>query len=577
MESLQIAYVGVHLSAAAVISFVALSVRASIGGTAGRWFLAFMGLSAAWSTLEAVRIVAGTERTAAGLYIASLVVGLFTVAAFLVFVSAVTGRNFHLDARFRAGGAVALLAVTALKTTNPVHGLYFTLTTVETPFPHFAIELGWIHWVVTALAYVVSGVGMYYLYDLFRTSELRRGGLVPLFGLFAVPLGLTVYSQYGPGFPVDTFYEPIGVALFALALARTTDSGLGNVAPRARKHLIQQVEFPVAVVGDHEVIDSNDRFDAFADSGSLAGTPVEALPRVLRELLAGDRDHVALTFDGTRRIYRPSISEVTLGPHQLARAVVLFDVSEESQQLAEIRRQNRELENIGEAVAHELRNTSAIVVGHLDTVVGELDDESHADSVHSAVDAADRIDTVVGNLLSTLDHSRSVTTYERIDVRRTCAQFDAPGATVSVDDDGTLVGDTTRVEYLFENAFAFVGATETSAVRIDVGAGRLRLVFVDAGVAPEESDDVLEHGRSIPHAEAGMYLPTVGLIADAHHWCSTAEVRDPGDGPRELVVTIETDPSPRVGQTGPFERGRGPTGTAAAGGTGEDGTVVDRE
>lgn len=544
VEALQAAYTGVHVTAAAVISVVALRVHGSLGGDARRWFLGFMGLSATWSAVEAVRIAAGTAPVTAGLYLVSLVVGLYTVAAFVTFVSAVTGRDFHLDRRVRVGGVAVLLAVTALKTTNPVHGLYFGLTPVEVPFPHVEVEVGRVHWAVTGLAYAASGVGMYHLYDLFRESGTGSRGLAVLFGLFPVPLVLTLLATDGPGFLLGTFYEPIGVAVFALALAWAVDVEFGDATPRARRHLLQQIEFPVAIVEDEVVVESNDRFDAFAETGTLAGTPVASLPRALRAVLSGDAETVPLTYDGTRRVYRASVSEVTLGPHRLARAVVLFDVSAESRRVAEIRRQNRELENVGEVLAHELRNTSAIITGHLETVEADLSDESLAGSVRTAADAADRIDTVVGNLLATLDHSRSVESLDRIDVERICSQFADPRASVEIDDDGTLVGDATRVEFLFENAYGFARTTDTSALEIDVTEGRLTLAFAGAGVGGAESDRVFEHGRSIPHADAGMYLPAVGLVADAHHWRSTASVRDDADAQPELVVTIETDPAP---------------------------------
>jgi len=87
-----------------------------------RWLLIVVGV---WGILQAGVLVAGYESTATLLYTLSLVVGFTTVFAWLYFVSAYAGHEYHRQPVYRWAGVLLWIVVTGTKITNPIHERYF--------------------------------------------------------------------------------------------------------------------------------------------------------------------------------------------------------------------------------------------------------------------------------------------------------------------------------------------------------------------------------------------------------------------------------------------------------------------
>ncbi|MUV59504.1 histidine kinase N-terminal 7TM domain-containing protein, partial [Halobacterium sp. CBA1126] len=98
--------------------------------------------SGGWALFELAFLVAPSRFLKYVAYDLSLVVGLSTVGAWLYFCSAYTGRSFHRNPTYRRAAVGTYVAIVAVKLTNHVHGLYFSTTAVDAPFPHLAVQHG---------------------------------------------------------------------------------------------------------------------------------------------------------------------------------------------------------------------------------------------------------------------------------------------------------------------------------------------------------------------------------------------------------------------------------------------------
>jgi PAS domain S-box-containing protein len=177
------------------------------------WLLGTVG---AWAVLKAAFFVV-PKPFQEPLYTAGLIFGFATVWAWLYLCSAYTGRTLHTNTTLRRLGAGVYLTVVLVKLTNPIHGLYFTTREVATPFSHLAIEHGLLHWGATGLSYVLSGVGLFMIFELYVRSGYDTRPLGVLTAMLAVPVVVDVVAMATPAL-IDVIYAPIGVAVFAVGV-----------------------------------------------------------------------------------------------------------------------------------------------------------------------------------------------------------------------------------------------------------------------------------------------------------------------------------------------------------------------
>jgi len=103
--------------------------------------MGLLGLTAVWTLFETAFFIVPYPLQEAA-YTIVLVSGFAAVWAWLYFASAYTGRALHRDPTLRRLGGIAFLTITGPKLINPIHNLYFTTTTITTPFRYQAIEHG---------------------------------------------------------------------------------------------------------------------------------------------------------------------------------------------------------------------------------------------------------------------------------------------------------------------------------------------------------------------------------------------------------------------------------------------------
>jgi len=77
-----------------------------------------------WLIFQALGLLTTDELLSNALYIGGLIWGLTGVGAWVYFVSAYTGRSYHLNRRYRGLAVSIYLGLLVVKLTNPLYGLY---------------------------------------------------------------------------------------------------------------------------------------------------------------------------------------------------------------------------------------------------------------------------------------------------------------------------------------------------------------------------------------------------------------------------------------------------------------------
>jgi len=283
----------------------------------------------------------------------------------------------------------------------------------------------------------------------------------------------------------------------------------------------------------------------------------------LRRALDGDEVDVAYRVrdgeDGTwitERGTRVEDGEAIVG--------YVFAAGERVERRRRLERQRERLEEFAGVVSHDLRNPLSVAVGNLE-LARELDGEEADERLERVQSALDRMDTLIGELLSLAREGRTVEEPAETDLRMVVDRAwstvgVAEPAELVVEEDLPSVGcDDRRLQRAFENLFrnaiehgvdeaggsrpderrdGITKATEALAgrsddcdpVRITVGTVADGFYVADdgPGIPPDERDRVLDPGHSSAPDGTGFGLPIVERIVAAHGW--SIDVTDSRNG-----------------------------------------------
>lgn len=291
-----------------------------------RGLVGLLVLSGLWALAVVGQLLALTLRTKEAMYTAGLVAGFGTVFAWLYFVSAYTGRQYHHDSRLVAVAATVYALPVTVKLTNHLHGVYFTARLEPTPFPHMIVSHGAVHWLTAGVAYALSALGFWILYDAFRDRDIPPS-LYALVGATALPALPTLLSSTIPGL-VEVNYEPIGVAVFAIgALFFAQDSFLELSSP-GHSQFVDVLSEGVMLVGENgRVVSYNDNAEDVYPALARGEDALSAIDDDLASLPVGDRCVVTTSVDGQTRHFQTRKEDIAAGPQFLATAITLNDVT----------------------------------------------------------------------------------------------------------------------------------------------------------------------------------------------------------------------------------------------------------
>ncbi|MFB6126154.1 MAG: GAF domain-containing protein [Halolamina sp.] len=208
---------------------------------------------------------------------------------------------------------------------------------------------------------------------------------------------------------------------------------------------------------------------------------------------------------------------------------------------AELARQNERLEEFAAVVSHDLRSPLSAARGHLDLLETHVSEDGR-DHFDAVAGAHDRIDELIGDLLSLARQGKTVGDTARLDLGEVVGAAAADvGISPTVDDLGTVEADRGRLRELLVNLFANARAHGGDEIRVGSVDGGGFYVADDGPGLPTEVD-VFERGLTTADEGTGFGLSIVRCIAEAHSWTVSATT-DPDLGGARFVV--DTDPEER--------------------------------
>lgn len=492
--------------------------------------------SGLWAGSYIVTFLTSSRDIASAAYLVGLVCGITTVFAWLYFCSAYTGESYHHQPVYRYPAVGILLAIVAVKITNPIHGQYYTLELSASPFPHAEVTLLGIHGAVTVLAYALSAVGFYMLWQLFQGSRIKTTGLGVLVGLTALPALVNLPAAVADWGLVAANYEPIAVAIFALGTLYVAEDTFERVRWAGHKQVLDQIDEAVMLLDDDGVVYKHNTA-AEQLFGSLEADRIDAVFSEAETIGDGESapqwgsEGKLLTIDDEpeTRYYLLRESELTLGPHSVGRAVVVNDVTQLERQRRQLKRQSDQLEGFGEAIAHELRNSLTIIDGNLQLVAESLDgdlSQRQADIIEAVLGASDRMAEVVSDLMTIGRLSRPVDEVQPLGFQSVVQEASDSTAEetldIVVEGEGCLWAERTRLFELIDNVVRLAIATESTELAVRLTVDGFSIETDGQPVESRDTEALFEYGTAVPHADAGMLGPNIRSLAQAHGWSVTA-------------------------------------------------------
>jgi len=192
----------------------------------------------------------------------------------------------------------------------------------------------------------------------------------------------------------------------------------------------------------------------------------------------------------------------------------------------EMERQNRRLDQFASTLSHDLRNPLAVARGHVKLLRTKLDDSQSdlLDHVEKIDGAHDRIDSIIGDVLTLTRKGESVEETDRFELeeaaREAWRNIDSKDATLEIENSISIEGDRSRVLRAFENLFRNSIDHVGPEVTVTVGLTEVGFYIEDdgPGIPDEEMDSIFEYGHTTSEDGTGLGLSIVKTIAEAHGW-----------------------------------------------------------
>ncbi|RLM66767.1 sensor histidine kinase [Halorubrum sp. Atlit-8R] len=279
----------------------------------------------------------------------------------------------------------------------------------------------------------------------------------------------------------------------------------------------------------------------------------------------------------------------------------LFPADERVERRKRLERQRERLDEFASVVSHDLRNPLSVAFGNVE-LAAELDGDASSERLERALDALDRMDDLISDLLTLAKEGKMARSAEPTDLR---SVVDRAWRTVGEPADAALVVDGPLptvtcdserlrqcLENLFRNAIEHGAPDEAgagdpasaddeagSAGRVapgtfapgsaagadpsdpDAAAVRVRVGRTDEGfyvaddgpgIDPDQRDAVFEPGHTTAPDGTGFGLAIVERIAAAHDWTvSVTESREGGARFEFRCADAVDSPTPSGSDTDP--------------------------
>jgi PAS domain S-box-containing protein len=316
-----------------------------------------------------------------------------------------------------------------------------------------------------------------------------------------------------------------------------------DIKPIARQTVVSEMDEAVITVdANNKVVDCNASAKKLCDVtdnaiGMSAAAFFDAIDSDVISLLeAAEEAETVVTAerDGETRYYQLSVSAITESVDR-GRVVIIRDITAQKARETQLERQNEQLEEFAEVVAHDLRNPLGIAEGRVMMLQEETGDK-YTDHLRPLSDALDRMEEIITDTLTLARKGQTVGKMNPISLSAMVDQcwesVETNGATLEIDDEITLEGDRDRLRHVFENLFRNAIEHGGADVTIRVGYTDDSQLYVEddgPGIPPDKRETVFEAGHTSANGGTGIGLAIVKRIAEAHGWeVSITEGRDGG-------------------------------------------------
>jgi signal transduction histidine kinase len=209
------------------------------------------------------------------------------------------------------------------------------------------------------------------------------------------------------------------------------------------------------------------------------------------------------------------------------------------------------MDNIAEAIAHELRNDLNIAAGYAGVLEDRLGngDATTGRAVGAIATAHERMDDVIGDLATLAELAQSTDGVEPHTIGTVVrhAREAATGSTprVSVDGpSGTVVAEERRLTALLSNLFEHAAARDATVAAVSLAEDGFVVRHDGRPIPDDRTDSAFQYGTAVTD---GIGLANAGALARVHGWSLSIELtpdRETEIRARGVETTLDptTDP-----------------------------------
>jgi len=223
------------------------------------------------------------------------------------------------------------------------------------------------------------------------------------------------------------------------------------------------------------------------------------------------------------------------------------DITERKRAEQALERKTERLAEFADVVSHDIKNPLTVANGHLDLAAATGD----AEHVGAVVDALDRADAIVDDVLALSRHGDAELDPEPVSLRSISHgaghSVSAPRAEISLPEDVEIVADRSQLRRLLENLFKNAVQHAGPDVEIDVAVADDGFAVADdgPGIPPEEREKVFETAYTTHEDGTGFGLAIVEEVADAHGWSVSVGESEAGGARFEISGVKRSDADDR--------------------------------
>ena len=515
----------------------------------------------AWASVAAVELLVVDPALGRWLVYLRTAMSYVAVVAFVYFATVYSGRSTSLrrpfNAVFLGGMAAGFLGLV----THPWLGLHFgPLALATDPFPYYRTGFGPLWRLSFVWSYLGIGVSLYYLAELVATSKHRSRQPLVVY-VVGMVLGLVPGAVTFVGaVPTLTGYDHTVLGLSVVSVTTCVGAWLGmvEIAPISRDRLLETTGDGLVVCDDDgTVVDHNEEARAFFTvEGSPVGSSLAAVAPLLASVLddAASESTAEFTDDGRR--YSVVVSPVTDGGTVAGSALLIRDVTERAENRRELRRQNEQLDEFASSVSHHLRNPLQVAAGQTELARERIGASPppgvDVDRLDDLDEALERMTAIISDLRTLAEQGKSVESTEPVAfaaaVRTAWSHVDTEGASLSVENDGTIAADRSRLLSILENLARNAVEHGAAGVAGDELSVAVRLtddgfVFEDDGRGIDaDQERLFDYGYTTSSEGTGLGLRIVETMAGSHGW--SVRVDPEHDGARFVFSGAVTSVGP---------------------------------